>query len=113
MKTMVSKRRFLAALSAAMLISAALVTSCTEPQDEYQVIKDDSTPPPVGKGLVRIKVSDSEIRTILPTLPAVTSMYFSIQFKGNNGSGNGNDYTYPEPPIGGLFYDDLNNQPIT
>jgi hypothetical protein len=113
MKTMVNKRRFLAALSAAMLISAALVTSCMSPLDEhqnkYQDKQEDSTHPPAGKGLVRIRVIDTEIRSILPTLPSVASLYFSVQFTGAE-AGNVNDKIVP--PSGASSYADLNNVPI-
>jgi len=95
---MFSKRRFLAALSAALLISAALVVgSCISPLEEMFVKQEqggDNIKASAGKGLIRISVSDSA-RTILPStsLPALTSMYYTVSFRATNPA---NDVEYPE-----------------
>jgi len=89
MEKKVNKRRFLAALSAVLLISAALVTSCMnqlgdyEDKQEVTVIKEA----PVGKGLVRIKVVDPDARTILPDVLPLSSMYYSVECTGVSHSG--------------------------
>jgi len=81
MKTKVNKRRFLAALSAVLLISAALVTSCMNEQlGDYQGKWDDSIEIPAGKGLIRISVTDTDARTIYPgTLPATSDLFYDIK----------------------------------
>jgi len=114
MKTKVNKRRFLAALSAAMLISAALVASCTDPLSDYlgkQVKQDDSALPPAGKGLVRINVTDKGLRTILPDLPAVEDLFYTIQFTASTDP-TSNNAIFPETAGDRASYQDLNGQPI-
>jgi len=97
MKTKFSKRRFLAALSAALLISAALVVaSCISPLDEMSVKQEqgDNIKPPAGKGLIRISVSDAA-RTILPSgsLPALNAMYYTVNFRS---ASTNNDVVFPD-----------------
>jgi len=88
MKTLFNKRRFLAVLTAALLISAALITGCTNQFDE-QNKPDDNVIIPEGKGLVRLNLADNSARTILPSspLPLVTSMYYDIEFTARTNPG--------------------------
>jgi len=94
MKKLLKKRRFLAAFTATLLILTAFVTSCSDLMDDMfnqqgnNQKGKDSTQAPVGKGLVRISIADPDARSILPTLPALNSMYYSVQFTGlsNNNS---------------------------
>jgi len=106
MKTMFSKRRFLAALSVVLLISAALVTSCMDHLGDYEDKQGDNVykEAPAGKGLIRINITDSNARTILPTLPAVGSMYYSVKFVGGT--------TVDIGDTTAVAYDKLNNIPI-
>jgi len=105
MKTMFNKRRFLAALSAVLLISAALVASCTNPLDGYSDKQDNnSVEAPAGKGLVRINITDPNAKSILPSLPAVGTMYYSVQFVGTATTTIGASTA--------LTYSALNNVPI-
>jgi len=96
MKAIVNKRRFLAALSVVLLISAALVVaSCLSPLDEISVQQqkgNNNKTPPVGKGLITISVSDAA-RTIMPTIPAREGLWYTVQFVGDNPA---NSLDYPE-----------------
>jgi len=80
MKKLFSRKIF-AMLAAVTLVTAALVTSCNNPlegkvQGEQE---DDFIPfdPPAGMGYIRIKVANNA-RTILPSLPAVSTLAYRI-----------------------------------
>jgi len=87
MKTLFSKRRFLAALTAALLISAALVASCMNQLEEQA---DSKIVIPEGKGLVIISVSDNA-RTIMPSaaLPATNNLFYTATFTSATIGGGG------------------------
>jgi hypothetical protein len=79
MKTLFNKRRFLAALSAALLISAALIVGCMNEFDG-QNKPDDNVIIPKGKGLLRLNFANNSARTIFPSsLPDVADMVYDIQ----------------------------------
>jgi len=89
MKTMIKKRRFLAALSATLLILAALVTSCMDPlfDETSEQLGGNNTKAPAGKGLVRISIADTSERTIYPSsLPSLGDMYYTVQFTSDSGN---------------------------
>jgi hypothetical protein len=110
MKTLFSKRRFLAALTAALLISAALIASCMNQLEEQA---DSKVVVPKGKGLVRISVSDNS-RTILPSsLPAVTGLYFTVKFSSDDAdSGNGEEVKIPASGTTAVAFGALNEVAI-
>ena len=87
MKTLSNKRRFLAALSAALLILAALVAGCTNEFDEHNKL-DDNIIIPKGKGIVRLSIADDFARTIYPaSLPALNTMVYDIDIVGRKSTG--------------------------
>jgi len=108
MKTLTKKRRFLAALTAALLISAALVASCMnllEEQDGKIVI-------PEGKGVIRLNFVKTN-RTIFPdVLEDPADLFYVIEFKlgagsptryPTSGTVNGTDVLDPIPLDAGTY----------
>jgi len=83
MKTFFKKRRFLAALTAALLISAALIASCMGQlgeQEDHNVI-------PEGKGLVKISFAKKIALTVYPTsLPDPDDLFYDISFTSKTGN---------------------------
>ena len=112
MKTLCNKRRFLAALSATLLIFAALIASCMNPFDE-QNKPDDNIIISKGKGIVRISVTDPEARSILPSsLPATSDMHYKVEFKKDS-TVVGNTATDADfPSTGRASFSSLDSQPI-
>jgi len=88
MKTIIKKRRFLAAFTATLLVLTALVTSCMDPLfDETSGQQGNNiTQSLVGKGLVRISIVDTNARSILPSLPLISAMYYTVQFTSETGN---------------------------
>jgi len=102
MKTLFSKRRFLAALTAALLISAALIASCmTQLEDQ-----NDKVVIPEGKGIVRIKLNSA--RTILPTsLPDPSTLKYTVEMF------NGTTTTkIPASGTNAVDFGDVDGEPI-
>jgi len=87
METLFNKRRFLAALTAALLISAALITGCMNEFDG-QNKPDDNVIIPEGKGLVKFNLADNSARTILPTIPDLSTLKYDIEIVGRAGASN-------------------------
>jgi uncharacterized repeat protein (TIGR02543 family) len=88
MKTKTKKRLYFAALTAALLVSAALVVGCMNPWDgaaanQGSGDEDVSFNIPAGKGIVRLKIANSGARTILPDHTAfpVEDMFFKVEFR--------------------------------
>jgi len=107
MKTLFSKRRFLAALTAALLISAALIASCMNPLEEQQ--EDSKIEIPKGKGLVRINISGNG-RSILPaSLPSVGTLFYTVSITSASESVS---ETIPDPGEDAVAFSALNNKPI-
>jgi len=86
---MKTKRTVIAVIAAALLVSAMLIVGCMSQIDEITV-KDDGAinyPIPAGKGVVRFKVADKNVRTILPDFTQYATsdsnvglMFFDIRF---------------------------------
>jgi len=77
------KNGILVMMAAVLLVTAMLVTNCNNPNEGLNPVNegDDFIPfdPPEGMGYIRIRVTDNSARsTILPTLPTVASMYYSV-----------------------------------
>jgi len=91
-KRMKTKKTIITVLTAALLISAVLIIGCINPIDEMssgQYEKGNTNaPPPAGKGVIRISLSDNA-RTILPaSIPAKESMFYTVVFTGTVGTNN-------------------------
>jgi len=63
---MKTKKTVIAVIAAMLVISAVLIVSCIEPIDEKNTYTADNYQIPAGKGVIRFKLSDSNLRTILP-----------------------------------------------
>jgi len=82
MKTKIGKHGIFAALTAVLLVTTVLITSCSSPSggtDEYQL--------PAGMGSVKISINDNNERAILPgSSPAFTSYALTFdRFAANAG----------------------------
>jgi uncharacterized repeat protein (TIGR02543 family) len=96
MKTKLQKRGLIAALTVALVIIAVLVTSCDAPvlggtsSPTGGVDNDDfSFQPPAGMGYIRVRLANNASRaTILPTLPSIASMFYSVVVTDDNDSDN-------------------------
>jgi len=101
MKT--KKMVFAVLITAILLISAALIVGCINPQDGVFAkpeVKDSDYQIPAKKGIVKINLSSEHARTILPDaddIPAVTNLFFDVAFTADASvSGNtATSITYP------------------
>jgi hypothetical protein len=112
---MKTRKTVIAVLTAVLLISAALIVGCISPVDGISFKPDakgsDFQLPP-GKGAVRISLSNSNIRTILPDPDSfdIEDMFFDVQFYTG-----GPAYTTPStrfPASGQVDFDGLDDVPI-
>jgi len=112
---MKTKKTVFAVLAAVLLISAALIVSCIDPLEEItakpktsgaaeaagaegvagavDVVEVDDIinfPIPAGKGVVKFKISDSSARTIMPELPNLSTMLYTIEFVTATNPGTNN-----------------------
>jgi hypothetical protein len=80
-KKMKTKKTVIAVLLAVLMISAALIAGCSNPVDGLPDQKDfENIKAPVGKGVVRLKITDTGVnRTVLPT-SSLSTMRFVIEF---------------------------------
>jgi uncharacterized repeat protein (TIGR02543 family) len=83
---MKTRKTVIAVLAAVLLISAALIVGCMN-QIELPINGEENYTPPEGKGVIRLKISDNNARTILPTAP-VTGLFFDIEFTDSDGPPN-------------------------
>ncbi|MDR2716740.1 MAG: InlB B-repeat-containing protein [Treponema sp.] len=85
---MKTRKMVIAVLTATLLISAALIAGCTNPPDglSFKPGTEDNFQIPEGKGVVRLKISDSDARTILPT--PLATMYYDVIFTHATTSAN-------------------------
>jgi len=90
---MKTKKTVIAALTAALLVSAILITGC---MDQIVEKSDNDTENgnykvPKGKSLVRFKISDSNARTILPGVGGVgiqlDDMFYDVIFSSTTAGG--------------------------
>jgi len=86
---MKTKKTVITVLAVTLLISAALVVGCMNQLDE--LTDRDMEDIPVGKGVVRFRISDSNARTVLPTAPV--SMVYDIKFEADGNSANDKNLT--------------------
>jgi len=86
MNTKNGKCGVFAALTAALLVTAALITSCAP---EEVIVYRDGYQPPEGYGFIRINLPEFTGRTALPVAGAWTSFALSIQPYTTNTSGTG------------------------
>jgi len=110
---MKTKGTLITVLTAALLVSAALIIGCSSPGDGMSAglkeTKESNFKAPPGKGIVRLNVSDKNARTIMPdstSLP-IANMYFIVEFESSTG---GTDFTFPSS--GTLIYNDIIGTPI-
>jgi len=135
---MKTKKTVIAVLTAVLVISVAFIVSCIEPLDEISAkkkaagtqevigipeagesfdvseINNNNYIIPAGKGIVRFKISDRSMRTIMPDPSSVPleDMLFTVQF--THVGANGTDKTIPEH-IGtdlAVEIDDVDSTPI-
>lgn len=106
---MKTKKTVIAVLTATLLVSSMLIIGCLAAQiDEINVKGDEEIidyQVPVGKGVVRFKIADSNIRTILPDFAQysqygsnVGKMYFDIKFTRTDDLSNDVSYFPKEGP---------------
>jgi len=91
---MKTKKTVIAVLTVALLISAALIVGCLSPEDIISAKPEADTKSnekagdnyqiPAGKGVIRLKISDSSARTIIPDNPSATlaTMKFRVIVTG-------------------------------
>jgi hypothetical protein len=76
--------RILVMLTAAVLVTAALVTSCDGPIERiFQGAEEDNFipyDPPANMGYIRIKLNNSRA-TFQPTIPTLTDLYYHVEIK--------------------------------
>jgi len=87
---MKTKKTVIAVITAALLVSAMLILGCMSQIGEITVKDDDEIinyPIPEGKGIVRFKLADKNVRTIMPTFDDydvggnnIGGMYFEVKF---------------------------------
>jgi len=92
---MKTKKIVLAAIIAALLVSAMLIAGCIEQVGELTVKKadvpaidaeGDSGQVPAEMGYVNFKISDGDARTILPVLPVTADVaYYEVVFVSDDG----------------------------
>jgi len=116
---MKTKRTLITVLTAALLVSAALIIGCSSPGDGMSPDqggggagqKNDNFQIPPGKGVIRINVSDKNSRTVLPDNTVsgirVEDMVFDIVFTGVS-----NNLNWPGTGTY-LNYTQLTNIPIS
>jgi len=97
---MKTKKTVIVMLAAVLLISAALIVGCMNPLDGTSEQKDtdeDNYQIPVGKGVIRLKISDTNARTVFPnpTSFPLASMVFDVDFTSATGT-NANDLQFVE-----------------
>jgi len=99
---MKTKTNLITMLMVALLVSAVLILSCASPGDGMsagprETQKESNFKAPPGKGIVRLKVSDKNARTILPDADSVKleDMWFKVEFFSTTDSDN--DFVFPDP----------------
>jgi len=118
---MKTKKTVIAVLTAALLISAALilgVVGCASPMGGASVnpgsTADKSTfQIPAGKGVIRFNISDKNARTIMPDADSLEleDMFFQVIFTADSGN-SANDKTLPVPGNPYISYASLTDDPI-
>jgi len=102
---MKTKKTVIAVVTATLLVSAMLIIGCLAPQiDEISVNNDEEIinyPIPPGKGIVKFKLNDKNVRTILPDFTQyeadgtnVGGMYFEVAFTRTTADANNGDIIY-------------------
>jgi len=111
-----TKKTVIAVLAAVIVISAALIVGCIEPQggttaklefeDNYQI--------PEGKGIVRFKITDDGLRTILPAITSASSQVYTITFEkgGTTLYHPSTDGTGTTSSGAKIAYGNINNSPL-
>jgi len=100
-------------LAAVTLVTAVLVTNCFSPIEEKiqeEKKEDDFIPfdPPAGMGYIRIKVVN-DARTIIPSLPAVSTLGYRIVVSNASGTAYDSDDVNSGNPIS---FSSLTTNPI-
>jgi len=97
---MKTKKIVIVVITATLLVSAMLIVGCVPQIDEITVNNEDvvNYRPPVGKGIVRFRIDDGNVRTILPDFDEfdtdgnkVAKMYFDILFTRISDEDDSND----------------------
>jgi len=97
---MKTRKTVIAVLITALLISAALIVGCYDQVDELSgKDTEENYQIPEGKGIIKLKISDNNARTIMPTAFPLADMYFTITCTATSGGANA---TYP--PTGRVKY---------
>jgi hypothetical protein len=82
MKTTIRTLRYFAALTAVLLLTAVLITTCADPVN----MKGIGYKPTEGKGAIKLKLNNGSERTIMPTsTPTPTRYKLSFQKLGSSG----------------------------
>jgi hypothetical protein len=82
MKTTIRTLRYFAALTAVLLLTAVLITTCADPVN----VKGIGYKPAEGKGAIKLKLNNGSERTIMPN-SAPTPTRYSLSFQKLDGSG--------------------------
>jgi len=87
---MKTKKIVIAVLTAALLLSVLLIVGCYDQLSGLNGLSgkdaEDNYPIPEGKGIVRLKVVEPNIRTILPVAPALNAMVYDLSITNANPS---------------------------
>jgi len=121
---MKTKKTLIVVLTATLLVLAALIVGCVNQIDERfvrQDAEDSNYKVPVGKGVIRLKLSDQKVRTIMPDPDSfpLTDMYFEVKFTNKDPTKSSDVVWFPHgitsdlQAAKALEYDDFYDIPIT